>query len=46
MWTDIDYMYLRRVFTNDPYRYPLELMQQLVSTLHSRQQHYIVMVDP
>lgn len=46
MWTDIDYMYLRRVFTLDPYRFPLDLVQQLVDTLHSRQQHYIVMVDP
>ena len=46
MWTDIDYMYLRRVFTLDPDRFPLDLMQQLVSTLHDRQQHYIVMVDP
>ncbi|KAI6896478.1 alpha-glucosidase [Hortaea werneckii] len=46
MWTDIDYMYLRRVFTLDPYRYPLDVMQELVSTLHDRQQHYIVMVDP
>lgn len=39
-------MYLRRVFTLDPYRFPLDLVQQLVSTIHSRQQHYIVMVDP
>ncbi|KAH9816984.1 glycoside hydrolase family 31 protein [Teratosphaeria destructans] len=46
MWTDIDYMYLRRVFSLDPARFPLDLMQQLVETLHSRQQHYIVMVDP
>ncbi|KAK0927436.1 hypothetical protein LTR29_017640 [Friedmanniomyces endolithicus] len=46
MWTDIDYMYLRRVFTVDPARFPLYLMQELVSTLHSRQQHYIVMVYP
>lgn len=46
MWTDIDYMYLRRVFTLDPARFPLKLMRELVSTLHSRQQHYIVMVDP
>ena len=30
MWTDIDYMYLRRVFTLDPYRYPLDVMQELV----------------
>jgi alpha-glucosidase len=46
MWTDIDYMDLRRVFTLDPDRFPLAKMQELVSTLHSRQQHYIVMVDP
>ncbi|CAK3784893.1 glycoside hydrolase family 31 [Lecanosticta acicola] len=46
MWTDIDYMYLRRVFSLDPERFPLPLMRELVSTLHSRQQHYIVMVDP
>lgn len=46
MWTDIDYMYLRRVFTLDPYRFPLDLVQQLVTHLHDHQQHYIVMVDP
>ncbi|KAK4495387.1 hypothetical protein PRZ48_013718 [Zasmidium cellare] len=46
MWTDIDYMNLRQVFTLDGARYPLNLMRELVSTLHSRQQHYIVMVDP
>jgi len=46
MWTDIDYMYLRRVFTLDPERFPLHLMRELVSTLHDRQQKYIVMVDP
>ncbi|KAK0269426.1 hypothetical protein LTR91_020502 [Friedmanniomyces endolithicus] len=46
MWTDIDYMYLRRVFTLDPDRFPLHLMQELVTYLHEHQQHYIVMVDP
>lgn len=46
MWTDIDYMDLRRVFTLDPERFPLDKVQALVSTLHERQQHYIVMVDP
>lgn len=46
MWTDIDYMHLRWVFTLDEDRYPLELMRELVSTLHERQQQYIVMVDP
>lgn len=46
MWTDIDYMDKRKVFTLDPLRFPLEKMRELVSTLHARQQHYVVMVDP
>ena len=46
MWTDIDYMYLRRVFTLDSQRFPLHKMRQLVDYLHDHQQHYIVMVDP
>ncbi|KAI9370990.1 glycosyl hydrolases family 31-domain-containing protein [Aspergillus egyptiacus] len=46
MWTDIDYMELRRVFTLDPERFPLEQMRELVDYLHSHDQHYIVMVDP
>ncbi|KAM3421206.1 hypothetical protein BST61_g1615 [Cercospora zeina] len=46
MWTDIDYMHLRWVFTLDEDRFPLPLMRQLVDTLHANQQHYIVMVDP
>lgn len=46
MWTDIDYMYLRRVFTLDPERFPLDKVRQLVDYLHEHQQHYIVMVDP
>ncbi|KAL1964558.1 hypothetical protein VTN77DRAFT_6855 [Rasamsonia byssochlamydoides] len=45
-WTDIDYMDLRKVFTLDPYRYPLKLVQEVVSYLHSHNQHYIMMVDP
>ncbi|KAH2750320.1 hypothetical protein KXW10_005659 [Aspergillus fumigatus] len=46
MWTDIDYMDRRRVFTLDPERFPLEKMRELVSYLHNHNQHYIVMVDP
>lgn len=46
MWTDIDYMDRRRVFSLDPERYPLEKVQALVSHLHEQDQHYIVMVDP
>jgi hypothetical protein len=39
-------MYLRRVFTLDPERFPLHLVRELVDYLHAHQQHYIVMVDP
>ncbi|KAI0386892.1 glycoside hydrolase family 31 protein [Hypomontagnella monticulosa] len=46
MWTDIDYMYRRRVFSLDPERYPLHKMRELVDYLHAHNQHYIVMVDP
>lgn len=46
MWTDIDYMDLRKVFTLDPARFPLARMRELVDYLHAHQQHYVVMVDP
>jgi alpha-glucosidase len=46
MWTDIDYMDLRRTWTLDPDRFPLEKMQELVTYLHDHQQQYILMVDP
>ncbi|KAL3486841.1 glycosyl hydrolases family 31-domain-containing protein [Aspergillus germanicus] len=46
MWTDIDYMELRRVFTLDPERFPLERMRELVDYLHDHDQKYTVMVDP
>ncbi|CBF84581.1 hypothetical protein AN8953.2 [Aspergillus nidulans FGSC A4] len=46
IWTDIDYMDRRRIFTLDPERFPPELVKDLVDTLHARDQHYIVMVDP
>ncbi|KAK7746389.1 hypothetical protein SLS53_002348 [Cytospora paraplurivora] len=43
MWTDIDYMDLRRVFSLDPERFPLNLMQELVEHLHASNQQYVVM---
>ncbi|KAL2867843.1 glycosyl hydrolases family 31-domain-containing protein [Aspergillus lucknowensis] len=46
IWTDIDYMDRRRVFTTDPERFPADLFKDLVDTVHARDQHYIVMVDP
>ncbi|KAJ5779962.1 Glycoside hydrolase family 31 [Penicillium paradoxum] len=46
MWTDIDYMDARKVFTLDDERFPLQKMRGLVSYLHKHHQKYIVMVDP
>ena len=45
MWTDIDYMDHRLVFTLSDH-FPLEKMRELIDHLHADQQHYIVMVDP
>jgi alpha-glucosidase len=36
----------RRIFTLDPERFPAHLVKDLVDTIHARDQHYIVMVDP
>ncbi|KAJ5281033.1 hypothetical protein N7478_006405 [Penicillium angulare] len=46
IWTDIDYMDRRRIFTIDPERFPANLYKDLVDTVHARDQRYIVMVDP
>ncbi|CAZ80513.1 unnamed protein product [Tuber melanosporum] len=46
MWTDIDYMYNRWIFTLDPERFPLDKVREIVDYLHEHDQHYIVMVDP
>lgn len=46
MWTDIDYMDRRWVFTLDPERFPLARVREVVDYLHAHNQHYIVMVDP
>ncbi|KAK5994888.1 putative alpha/beta-glucosidase agdC [Cladobotryum mycophilum] len=46
MWSDIDYMDRRRVFSLDPDRYPLHKVRELVDHLHANDQHYVVMVDP
>ncbi|KAF1994986.1 glycoside hydrolase family 31 protein [Amniculicola lignicola CBS 123094] len=46
MWTDIDHMHLREDFTVDPDRFPMKKMQELVQTLHSRDQKYVLILDP
>lgn len=46
IWTDIDYMDHRRIFTLDGDRFPVEKMQDLTAWLRRRNQHYILMIDP
>ncbi|KAG9246753.1 glycoside hydrolase family 31 protein [Calycina marina] len=46
MWTDIDYMDRRRVFTLDSERFPVQQMQDINHYLHAHDQRQIVMVDP
>lgn len=40
MWTDIDYMYKRWVFTNDPNYFPTSRMREIVDYLHNHDQYY------
>ncbi|KAF9885942.1 hypothetical protein FE257_012232 [Aspergillus nanangensis] len=46
MWTDIDYMQGRKVFTLDKERFPIDRMRELIGHLHDNNQNYMVMVDP
>ncbi|KAF9009726.1 glycoside hydrolase family 31 protein [Cyathus striatus] len=46
MWTDIDYMDRRRIFTVDPVYFPLNRMREIVQYLHSHDQHFVLMTDP
>lgn len=43
--TDIDYMDKYKVFTLGQ-NFPLSKVRDLVNDLHTKHQHYIVMVDP
>ncbi|KAJ7118925.1 alpha-glucosidase [Mycena epipterygia] len=46
MWTDIDYMDRRRIFTVDPDYFPLNRMREIVDYLHSQDQRFVLMTDP
>jgi alpha-glucosidase len=46
MWTDIDYMDHRRIFSLDNARFPIQRMREIVRHLHLHQQKYMLMVDP
>ncbi|KAK0210069.1 alpha-glucosidase [Desarmillaria ectypa] len=46
MWTDIDYMDGRKIFTVDPNYFPLDRMREIVAYLHAHDQKYILMTDP
>lgn len=45
IWTDIDYMFQYRDFTNDPNTFPYAAGQELMSRLHAAGQHYVPIVD-
>ncbi|PPQ91932.1 hypothetical protein CVT25_000975 [Psilocybe cyanescens] len=46
MWTDIDYMFQRRIFTVDPDYFPLSRMREIVDYLHAHEQRFVLMTDP
>ncbi|KAJ7161454.1 alpha-glucosidase [Mycena crocata] len=46
MWTDIDYMDRRRIFTVEPDYFPMNRMREIVDYLHSQDQRFVLMTDP
>ncbi|KAI0255275.1 alpha-glucosidase [Lactifluus subvellereus] len=46
MWTDIDYMFMRRVFTMDSVYFPTARMHEIIDYLHKHDQRYVLMTDP
>lgn len=46
IWSDIDDIDRRRIFTIDLDRFPADLYKDLVDTIHAMDQYYIVIVDP
>ncbi|KAJ9629810.1 hypothetical protein H2203_002191 [Taxawa tesnikishii (nom. ined.)] len=45
IWTDIDYMFQYRDFTNDQNTFPYGEGQQFLEELHANGQHYVPIVD-
>ncbi|KAF2155286.1 glycoside hydrolase family 31 protein [Myriangium duriaei CBS 260.36] len=45
VWTDIDYMFQYRDFTNDPNTFSYPEGQEFLAELHANGQHYIPIVD-
>ncbi|KXL49372.1 MAG: glycoside hydrolase family 31 protein [Acidomyces sp. 'richmondensis'] len=45
IWTDIDYMFQYRDFTNDPNTFSYAEGEAFLKRLHSRGQHYVPIVD-
>ena len=45
VWTDIDYMFQYRDFTNDQNTFPYGPGQEFLSRLHANGQHYVPIVD-
>ncbi|TFK31272.1 glycoside hydrolase family 31 protein [Crucibulum laeve] len=46
MWTDIDYMDRRRIFTTEPDYFPILRVRKIVDYLNGHDQKYILMTDP
>jgi len=46
MWSDIDYMDEKKLFTLDPINYSQSHLSSLVDDLHAANQRYVVIVDP
>ncbi|KAJ7184493.1 alpha-glucosidase, partial [Mycena filopes] len=46
MWTDIDYMDRRRIFTVEPSYFPMNRMREIVDYLHGQNQRFVLMTDP
>jgi alpha-glucosidase len=46
IWSDLDYLYMNRIFTNDPIAYPLAEGQEFLARLHANGQYWMPILDP